>query len=310
VEDPIGDRSDAAGSTQHAAGSTRGGARLMDDARNDVVDPVVPVVDPVVPVTDPERRRVERVMGTVVSLSLPDGGAGSGPADAAFAWLHEVDMRFSPFRPESEVSRLIRGELAASAVSVDLAEVLDLCETVEVLSDGAFDIRGHRKDGAPDPTGLVKGWAIERAAKLMAGAGIERGCLNAGGDVLAWGGRAVGEPWRIGIAHPERHDAVAVVLEASDLAVATSGTTERGRHIVDARTRLPADALLTTTVVGPSLARADGYATAAFAMGVAGLRWCRGLPGYEACALTRDGQLLTTAGFGRYRVEGEGGPLR
>jgi thiamine biosynthesis lipoprotein len=257
--------------------------------------------DPTLPVTDPERRRAERVIGTVVSLALPDGGARSPAADTAFAWLHEVDRRFSPFRPDSEVSRLIRGELAESGVSDDLREVLDLAEAVRVLSDGAFDIRGHRPDGRPDPTGLVKGWAIERAAAILAGGGIRRLALNAGGDVLVRGGRAAGVPWRIGVAHPDG-PATALVLEADDLAVATSGRLERGEHIRDARSgEIAPAALLSITIAGPSLARADGYATGAFAMGEAGVRWTVGLPGYGAAAITADGRVVTTPTLRRWR---------
>lgn len=241
-------------------------------------------------------------MGTVISMALPEGGARSPVADAAYAWLHEVDRRFSPFRPDSEVARLIRGELARSDVSEDLVDVLDLAEAVRVLSDGAFDIRGHRPDGGPDPTGLVKGWAIERAVAILVAGGVRRLALNAGGDVLVRGGRAAGLPWRIGVAHPDGRSA-ALVLEADDLAVATSGRLERGEHIRDARTGdvAPAD-LLSITVAGPSLARADGYATGAFAMGEAGVRWTLGLPGYGAAGLTVDGRVVTTPTFRTWRV--------
>ena len=150
-------------------------------------------------------------MGTVVSLLAPDGGADSAAADRAFAWLHEVDRRFSPFRPDSEVSQLMRRAATrvatipgtSTGLSPDLAEVLELCEIVEDLSDGAFDIRRHRADGAPDPTGVVKGWAVDRAGAILEEAGMERFCIGAGGDVLARGGRAPGVPWRIGIAHPD-----------------------------------------------------------------------------------------------------------
>ena len=258
--------------------------------------------DPALPVADPERRRAERVMGTVISMALPEGGARSPATDAAYAWLHEVDRRFSPFRPDSEVARLIRGELARPDVSDDLGEVLDLAEAVRVLSDGAFDIRGHRADGRPDPTGLVKGWAIERAAAILLAGGVRRLALNAGGDVLVRGGRATGIPWRIGVAHPDGRS-TALVLEADDLAVATSGRLERGEHIRDARTGdvAPAD-LLSITVAGPSLARADGYATGAFAMGEAGVRWTLGLPGYGAAALTVDGRVVTTPMLRTWRV--------
>ncbi len=216
---------------------------------------------------DPGRRRVERAMGTMISLYLPDGGASSRAADAAFAWFHDVDARFSPFRPDSEVSRLMRGELAISDVSEDLEEVLETADAVTTLSGGAFDIRGHREDRRPDPTGVVKGWSVDRAGAILAAAGIERFFISAGGDVLVRGGQEPGLAWRVGIAHPFAPDAVALVLQAEDLAVATSGTTERGRHISDARTGAVADGLLSVTVAGPDLARADAYATAAFAMG-------------------------------------------
>jgi thiamine biosynthesis lipoprotein len=272
--------------------------------------------EPRIPTRDPGRRRVERVMGTVISLSVPDGGADSSAADRCFAWLHEVDRRFSPFQPDSEVSQLMRSSGVASqegraeagvpatstpaAVSADLAEVLELCEIVEVLSDGAFDIRRHRADGAPDPTGVVKGWAVDRAGAILEEAGMERFCIGAGGDVLARGGRAPGVPWRIGIAHPTVRGASALRLEAADLAVATSGSTERGEHIVHGRSGEVPRELLTLSVAGPSLGRADAYATAAFAMGRDGLRWVESLPGYAACAITPDERLIVTRGLQRF----------
>ena len=241
-------------------------------------------------------------MGTMISLYVPDGDATSPAVEAAFSWLHEVDDRFSPFKPDSEVGRLIRGEIDTDAVSDDLAEVLAIAEAVELLSDGAFDIRRHRVDGAPDPTGVVKGWAVDRAGAILAAGGVDRFYLSAGGDVLVRGGQGWGEPWRVGIAHPDASDAVALVLQAQDLAVATSGTTERGHHIVDGRSKTVADELLSVTVLGRDLARADAYATAAFAMGRAGLRWVDLMPGYAAAGITHDRQLVTTPGLDRFRA--------
>ena len=95
---------------------------------------------------------------------------------------------------------------------------------------------------------------------------------------------------------------MALVLQDHDLAVATSGSTERGHHIRHGRTGAMADELLTVTVVGPELARADAYATAAFAMGLEGLRWVDALPGYDAAGVTHDARLITTGGLGRYRA--------
>jgi thiamine biosynthesis lipoprotein len=260
------------------------------------------VAGPRLATRDPGRRRVERAMGTMISLFVPDGGASSPAVDAAFAWLHGVDDRFSPFKPGSEVSRLMRGEVGVSDVSDDLAEVLHIADAVETLSGGAFDIRGHREDGLPDPTGAVKGWSVDRAGAILAAAGVDRFFLSAGGDVLVHGGQGRCVPWRVGVAHPFAPDAVALVLQADDLAVATSGTTERGHHIIDPRTAAAADELLTVTVAGPDLARADAYATAAFAMGREGLRWVDALPGYAAAGITHDARLISTRGLDRYRT--------
>ena len=240
-------------------------------------------------------------MGTMVSLFVPDGGASSATVDAAFAWLHEVDRRFSPFLADSEVGRLMRGELRPDGPSDDLAEVLDIARSVELLSDGAFDICGHRPDRAPDPTGLVKGWSVDRAAGILQDGGIGRFYLDAGGDVVVRGGQADDRPWRIGVAHPGETRSTALVLLADDLAVATSGSAERGQHITDPRSGEAADGLLAVTVVGPELGRADAYATAAFAMGLEGVGWMEALPAYAAVGITHGFELISTPGLQRYR---------
>jgi len=261
-----------------------------------------PIPEARVTTRDPGRRRVERAMGTMISLYLPDGGASSPAADAAFDWFHEVDDRFSPFKPDSEVSCMMRGDLAARGFSADLREVLEIADAVEALSGGTFDIRGHREDGFPDPTGVVKGWSVDRAGAVLAAAGVDRFLISAGGDVLVRGGQGWGEPWKVGVAHPFAPDAVALVLQGDDLAVATSGTTERGHHIIDPHSGEAANELLSVTVAGPDLARADAYATAAFAMGIEGLRWIDALPGYYAAGITHDARLISTRGLDRLRA--------
>ena len=125
-----------------------------------------------------------------------------------------------------------------------------------------FDIRRHRADGVVDPSGLVKGWAVEEAVAILLRAGGRNFAVNAGGDIVVRGGPAPGRAWRVGIQHPEIRQAMAAVLEVRDLAVATSGAYERGEHVIDARSGAPPTDLLSATVVGPSLTFADAYATA------------------------------------------------
>jgi thiamine biosynthesis lipoprotein len=234
-------------------------------------------------------RHVEQVMGLPVSLDLrgrdpldgPPHDTVADPLDGAvakaFAWLHEVDRRFSPFRPDSEVCRVGRGELGPARYSPELTEIRALCAHYERASGGVF--RAWLPGRSFDPSGVVKGWAVQGAARILRDAGATRFCLNAGGDVLTVGEPEPGRPWRVGIRHPDRPHEVCAVLRVRDGAVATSGTYERGRHVLDGRTGRPAEGLVSLTVVAADLTTADATATAAFAMGPAGIGWADAQPG-------------------------------
>ncbi|MEV7286181.1 FAD:protein FMN transferase [Streptomyces sp. NPDC093252] len=234
--------------------------------------------------------RVEQVMGFPVSLRIDDESVPDGLGDAVFGWLHEVDRRFSPFRPDSEVSRLDRGEIAPDDISADLVEVLFLSERYRAETGGAFDVRLPGR--GLDPCAVVKGWSVQRAAGLLRAAGVRRFCLNAGGDVIAAGG-----PWRVGVRHPEIADRVCVVLEIEEGAVATSARYERGDHILDGRTGRPATGLLSLTVVAPTLTEADVTATAAFALGADGIAWAAGRAGCEVFAVDGERRVRRSAGL-------------
>ncbi|NUS11752.1 MAG: FAD:protein FMN transferase [Streptomyces sp.] len=242
-------------------------------------------------------------MGTVFSFDVRGGDPRrTGAAlDAAVAWLRHVDEVFSTYRPESQISRLAAGTLALSRCSPEVWEVMRLCEAAARRSDGYFSTRYAGPDSAVgfDPTGLVKGWAVERAASMLASAPADAVCVNGGGDVQVRGGR-----WRVGVAHPLLPGAlVSIVLtRGGDLAVATSGPAERGCHILDPRTgRPPADGLASLTVICRGLTDADAYATAGYAMGGAAARgWLESLPATEAQGVTTDGSAWQTSGFARY----------
>jgi thiamine biosynthesis lipoprotein len=240
-------------------------------------------------------RAAEHVMGTVVSFDVP-----SWAADAlreAVRWLHWVDGTFSPFLADSDVSRFGAGEVSLAQCAPELAEVLQACAAVSALSGGYFTTTpGSRFD----PSGYVKGWAIERAAAMISAAGSAEHSVNGGGDVQCVGDRGPGQPWRIGIADPLRPGTLALVVAGRDFAVATSGVAERGPHIVNPHTGQPATDLASVTVVGPGLTLTDAYATAAFAMGPGARDWVESLDGYEAFAITSRGADWQTSGFGTY----------
>lgn len=236
-------------------------------------------------------RHVEHCMGTVFSIDVRDAGEWDDAIADAVAWLHHVDAVFSPFKADSDISRLGRGELRLADADPEVRSVLDLCAEVGAATGGCFSALA---DGRIDPTGLVKGWAIERASRLLRRHGSANHAVNGGGDVQLAGEAAPGRAWAVGVADPTDRTRVLTTITGRDFAVASSGVAERGAHIVDPFTGRPATALTGATVIGPSLSYADAYATAAFVMGPDAVRWIEGVPGYAALVVEADGRQRTS----------------
>jgi thiamine biosynthesis lipoprotein len=242
----------------------------------------------------PGIRRVEDVMGMAVYVDARDDGADPAVLDELFEWLHWVDATFSTFRPDSQISRIGRYELAVADAHPHVQAVLARCERLRGETEGYFDVDAG---GSLDPSGLVKGWSVDEAAAILERAGLANFAVNAGGDIRLRGGALPDGRWRVGIQHPRLRDRVAAVVEATDLAIATSGAYERGAHVLDPHTGRPPSGVLSVTVTGPDLTTADAYATAAFAMGLRGPAWTAHLHGYEAMTIRSDDRVLSTAGF-------------
>jgi FAD:protein FMN transferase len=241
-------------------------------------------------------RRTEMIMGTAISLDLIDPAGTldlAALADRTFAWFTEVDRRFSTYRDDSEVSRMGAGGLALVDASPDLRHVLDECERLRSATDGYFDAFAT---GRFDPSGYVKGWSVQVASDRLRAVGAVRHCVNAGGDIRLRGDGPRG-PWRIGIRHPWRPDKVAWVVTGDDLAIATSGTYERGGHVIDPFRGVPAQDLLSVTITGADLGTADAYATAAVAMGERALRWLPARLDYPSAVVTRDARAFVSDAF-------------
>jgi thiamine biosynthesis lipoprotein len=245
-------------------------------------------------------------MGTVVSFDLRGAPPANGALDRAIAWLHEVDARFSPYRADSEVSRLADATLPESDAHPDVSAVLAMCDALCIDSGGAFDARRWSPDGRLDPSGFVKGWAVQRAADELEAHGARDFAIAAGGDIVARGEPEPGREWRVGVRHPRIGDHVAAVVGVHDLAVATSATYERGAHLRDPRSGEAVNGLQSLTVVGPSLTWADAYATTAFVLGMDGLAWVADHDGYGALAITTDDRVVWTAVVGELLVPVDG----
>jgi thiamine biosynthesis lipoprotein len=250
--------------------------------------------------TTSRRAWVQQIMGMPISVHLRgphvDTPAVHDRVDEFFNELRTLDALFSPYRPDSEISRLNRGAITVAQCSPVVGEVVALCDRARAVTQGAFDAGElPLPDGGAgfDPSGLVKGWAVERANRHLGELGDYGRILNAGGDVLV-SPAPDGQPWRVGIEDPTRDGHLLEVLELRAGAVATSGTARRGRHIIDPGTGRAAGMLVSATVVGPRLLWADVYATAAVARGPGALDWLNGLAGYEALLVETGGRRHTT----------------
>ena len=236
-------------------------------------------------------RYVEHVMGMPISVALrgrhTDDDVARGAWAEALAALRDVDRVFSTYRSDSFVARLARDELTVEDCPPEVAEVLALGELARLQSHGAFDVR---RGGLLDPSGVVKGWAVERAAHPLRALPGTDVCLSAGGDLVCHVAGPDSPDWRIGLEDPHDPTRVVAVVPVRNGAVATSGLAHRGSHVVDARTGAVPDAIGSVTVVHDDLVWADIDATAAFAMGRDAARWLRTRPRRTGLVVWADGR--------------------
>ena len=236
-------------------------------------------------------------MGTAISVDVRDEDVSPSALDEVFTWFRLVDEIFSTYKEDSQISRLGRGETTVAECDPDVGWVLSRCEEIRRTTGGYFDCWAS---GVLDPSGLVKGWSVEVASAMLAARGSTNHCINAGGDIRLRGEPEPGRQWHAGIAHPLQRGALTVIVIGTDIAVATSGTAERGLHVIDPLAGRAPTALASVTVVGPELALTDAYATAAVAMGLDAPPWLAGLADHDAYLVDAGGHVWWTAGFARY----------
>jgi FAD:protein FMN transferase len=252
----------------------------------------VTVDQPVVPL----HRYVEHLMGMPVSLALRgrhvDDEAAHDAWQRCLEILREVDATFSTWREDSFISRLDRGEVTVDDGPAEVREVLDLGERARRESGGAFDVRRPAGGGTTrlDTDGVVKGWAVQRAAAAFDGLADTDFCLSAGGDMVSHVADDARPAWRIGIEDPHDPSTLAATVEVRRGAVATSGHAHRGHHVVDARTGEVPTTVASVTVLADDLTWADLDATAAYALGPDALTWLRGRPGRRGLVVWEDGR--------------------
>jgi thiamine biosynthesis lipoprotein len=237
-------------------------------------------------------------MGMPVTVDV--GQAVDGTLiEAVFAYFEHVDRRFSTYRTDSEIAAINRGDLSMDDCSAEMRDVLALAQQTKVDTGGFFDIR--RPDGSLDPSGIVKGWAIRNAARIVRDAGLGDFFIDAGGDIQSSGKNSSGKDWSVGIRNPFNADEIIKIVYPRGQGVATSGTYVRGPHIYNPLgAGEPIADIASLTVIGADVLEADRFATAAFAMGKSGIFFLEQMSGLEGYVVDIDGRGTPTSGFGAF----------
>ena len=251
------------------------------------------VIEPAGADHDRHRAWVEQIMGMPISVHVRGAGARGPEAAAAaaklFADLRQVDRIFSTYKPESEISRLGRGELTLEQCDPAVLEVHRLCGVARTRTDGYVDAWAvPGRPGVFDPTVLVKSWAVARAARHFEAVPALALAVGAGGDILVRPGDE-SDPWLIGIQDPHDRAATIGFVPVHDGGIATSGLAARGAHIFDPHTGEAVTEVVSATVIGPSLMWADVWATAAIARGRSAIAWVETLHGTSGLLVLADG---------------------
>jgi thiamine biosynthesis lipoprotein len=236
------------------------------------------------------------IMGMPITVVIEDELAGKAIFKKVYDYFNYVDDKYSPYKSASEVSKINDG-LPENKWSDEMRVIMKLCQQTKRQTDGYFDAF---HDGKFDPSGLVKGWAINNAAEILRQSGYKNFYVEAGGDVQVSGHNGNQKPWSIGIRNPFNGDEIVKVVSVTKQGVATSGTYIRGQHIYNPVSNAEVKDVASLTVIGPNIYDADRFATAAFAMGASGIQFIESLKGLEAYMIDSDRQATLTSGFGKY----------
>lgn len=237
-------------------------------------------------------------MGMHITVEVIDKNVTLKDIEMVYDYFASIEEKFSMHKVTSEISKINNGVLRRNQSSPDMRKVLALCEQTRKETNGYFDMYHN---GRIDPTGIVKGWAIRNAAELLRKNGFKNYYVDAGGDVQTAGKNKEGKPWRVGIQNPFNSEQVVKIIHFSDRGIATSGTAVRGQHIYNPhKPGSEITDIISMTVIGPDVLEADRFATAAFAMGRAGIYYIEDLRGFEGYMINKHGTATYTSGFDTY----------
>lgn len=215
----------------------------------------------------------------------------------AYNYFDYIDKKFSTFKENSEITQINKGKISKGNYSEDIQLIFSLAQKTKKETNGYFDIYHN---GQFDPSGIVKGWAILNAAKIIQKAGYRNFYVDAGSDIQIFGKNSQGRNWQVGVKNPFNQNEIVKVLSLSDKGIATSGNYMRGQHIYNPKNDKEIIDIVSLTVVGPDIYEADRLATACFAMGKEGIAFLENKKGLEGYLIDKNGLATYTSGFNQY----------
>lgn len=239
-------------------------------------------------------------MGMNVIINIVDEIKSESDFEKVFKYLRRVDERFSLYKKDSEISKINRGKIKESDFSPEMREVFDLSEKTRLETNNYFNIKD--KNNLYDTNGMVKGWAIYNASKILREIGYKNFLIDIGSDIEIAGLNDEGEKWSVGIKNPFKPDQEIIkVLYLTDCGIATSGKYATGDHIYnpnDYNDRL--DDLVSVTVIAKNVYEADRFATAVFAMGNDGINFLEKTQDIEGYVINKEGIATMSTNFEKY----------
>lgn len=243
-------------------------------------------------------KRMRLIMGMPIIIDVVDKNVEEKDLEEIFSYFQCIDHTFSTYKKTSEISRLNDELLRKDDVSQNVSTILKLAEETKVETHGFFDIE---KNGIIDPSGIVKGWAIYKASKLLKTQGFRNFYIDAGGDIQVSGKNHQRKLWSLGIRNPFNQKEIVKKIFLYNKGIATSGTYMRGHHVYNPhKPELEIADIVSITVIGPTVFDADRFATAAFAMGKKGIDFIEKLPAFEGYMIDTNAIATMTTGFQKY----------
>ena len=196
-----------------------------------------------------------------VSLEITE--ANKNTIENYFNLLTQIDNKYSPYKTNSDLSKLWSGEIKLKSQSTEFLKIHADCLKYESLTDGYFSPFFEKRY---NPTGYVKGWAIDQVSQIIEKDGYYDYCINLSGDMkFSSSGEKI---WRIAIQNPFDKNKSVAVLALKNGAIATSGNYERGEHIKNPKDPDAISDIAGVTIVGEDIIKSDVLATAIYAMGL------------------------------------------